>query len=262
MKLISPFFILIIFLSIKSIHNENCEMQTHKFFLLPIVEEKKPNYLGLKKFDYMLILKTEPKGNDCYHLVLNVTFPVNVVIDLSDEILYNFISLEKFCLLDLTKQKGRYVNIFGTISDYSTNNKILENVWIKVENVLLFKNIENDKKSSFYLLTNYNEYDKKSKRYFLMNKMYNNINQNFQIASVSISKERDNIKDNYECKSNELSQENELSIGDEISILNYNERLREDFTYDAYIKNTKYLLTQVDNFICIKYRLQSYDEQC
>ena len=260
MKFNTTFFILIIFLLFNSINTENCEMITHKFFLLPLTSDS-PNQPGLKKYDYMLILKTEPKGIDKYHLVLNVTFPVNINVDLSTEIIYSFISLEKFCLLDLTKEKGRFVNIFGTLSDSVTNNKILERVWIKVENVLLFKNVENDRKLSFYLLTNYYENDKKSKRIFLMNKMYNGVNQNFQIVSSIISKENENS--DFECKNNEnLKDELILSIGDEIVIMNLNDILRDDFKYDAFIKNQRYILSQVDNFICLKYQLQNYEELC
>ena len=118
------------------------------------------------------------------------------------------------------------------MSDSVTNNKILERVWIKVENVLLFKTVENDRKLSFYLLTNYYENDKKSKRIFLMNKMYNGVNQNFQIVSSIISKENENS--DFECKNNEnLKDELILSIGDEIVIMNLNDILRDDFKYDA-----------------------------
>lgn len=259
MKYISNYFFLIIFLSLKSINGENCQMEIHKFFLLPLAKDSIPNaQAGLKRYDYMLILKTEPRGNDKYHLVLNVTFPININIDLSSEILYSFISIEKFCLLDLTKEKGRFINIFGTISDSVTDNKILERIWIKVENVLLFKIVENDRKLNFYLLTNYNKEDKDGKRYFLMNKMYNGIDQNFQIVSTRIRREKE--FPNYECKTDDdLKDENDLSIGDEISILEINDKLRDGFSYTAFAKNNKYSLSQVDNFICIKYQLQKYD---
>ena len=260
MKFYKFFFILIIFLLLNSINTENCEMITHKFFLLPLTSDS-PNQPGLKKYDYMLILKTEPKGNDKYHLVLNVTFPVNINVDLSTEIIYTFISLEKFCLLDLIKEKGRFVNIFGNLSDSERKNNILERIWIKVENVILFKNVENDRKQSFYLLTNYYEGDKKNKRYFLMNKMFNGVRQNFQIVSTLIYKENENS--NYECKNNEdLKDELILSIGDEITIHNLNDILRDDFTYNAFVNNNRYILSQVDNFICLKYQLQNYDEFC
>ena len=262
MKLISFFYTLIIFFSFKSIISENCKMKNYKFFLLPLYDESIKMYSGLKKFNYMLILKTEPKGTDKYHLVLNVTFPVNVVIDLSDEILYNFISLEKFCLLDLTKEKGRYVNIYGTISDINTNNAILDKIWIKVENVLLFKNLEYDRKLVYYLLTNYNENDKPSKRYFLMNKMYADMVQNFQIVSAAINKQRDDINTNYVCKNGELKAENELSIGDEISFIDLSDKLRDDNYYTVFVKNNRYLISRVDNFICLKYSLLNYDESC
>ena len=259
MKLISIISILIIFLSLKSTISENCQMQIHKFFLLPLKKEYETKEFGLEKYNYMLILKTEPKGNDHYHLVLNVTFPINVNIDLSNEIIYSFISLEKFCLLDLTKEKGRYVNIFGTISDSVTKNKILERIYIKIEKVLLFKNVEDDRQTTFYLLTDFNVDDKPEKRYFLMNKMFNGINQNFQISSCFINEEKENL--NYECKNNADSK-NILPFGEEISIINLDNKLRDDFTYNAYANNNRYLISLVDNFICIKYQLHNYDELC
>ena len=261
MKVISLLTLLIIFLSLKLTISENCQMQIHSFFLLPLNKESEIKEIGLDKYNYMLILKTVPKGTDHYHLILNVTFPVKINIDLSNEIIYTFISLEKFCLLDLTKEKGRYVNILGTISDSVSKNKILERIHIKVENVLLFRNVGENKQANFYLLTDYNESDKADKKYFLMKQMYDGINQNFQIANCFISKKQKTL--NYECKNNaDLKGENILSLGDEISILNFDDKLRDDFAYSAFAKGYGFTISQVDNFICIKYQLFNYDELC
>ena len=260
MRLFTIIFSLIIIFPI-SINTQNCEMDFHNFFL--IARNKNDNTLtGLRKYDYLLILKTEPRGKDKYHLVLNATFPINVNIELSDEILYSFVSLEKFCLLDLTREKGKYVNIFGTISEQMTKNKLLENIWIKVENVLLFRNIENDRNLNFYLLTNFDESNNSYKRYFLMNKMYNDYNQNFQIVSTLIKKDKNQESEkNFVCKS-DLGEEYDLSIGDEISIINLNDKLRDNFKYNAFSKNRRYILSEIQNFICIRYSYNNYDELC
>lgn len=257
------FFLLIICLSI-TISKENCEMEKHKFFLLTIKNVHQSYGEGLEKNDYLLILKTTPLGNDKYHLVLDVTFPVNLNLELSDEIIYSFNSIEKFCLTDLTKEKGRYVNILGTLSDHNTKNIILEKVWIKVENKLIFEEVRNDNRVNFYLLTNYKEDDNNQKKYFLMKKLYIGINQNFQIVSVSMQRENQqkNVKTNFYCENNLKENEYDLSIGDEISILGFDDKLRETSGYHAFTKDKKFILSDVHNFVCIKYELKNYEESC
>ena len=264
MNFIFKFFLLIICISI-TISKENCEMEKHKFFLLSIKNEEHQIYReGLEKNDYLLILKTTPLGNDKYHLVLNITFPVNLNLELSDEIIYSFDSIEKFCLTDLTREKGRYVNILGTLSDPMTKNIILEKVWIKVENKLIFEEVGHDNRVNFYLLTNFNEKDNNSKKYFLMKKLYIGLNQNFQIVSVSMQREsqQKNSKDNFYCENNLKEKENDLNIGDEISIIGFDDKLRETSRYDAFTKDKKFILSDVHNFICIKYELKNYEELC
>ena len=263
MNLISKFFILIICLS-TTISKESCQMEKHKFFLLPTKKQDHKYKIGLEKNDYMLILKTTPLGNDNYHLILNVTFPVNLEIELSDEIVYSFESNEKFCLLDLTREKGRYVNILGTISDHLTKNIILHKVWIKVENKLIFEEVESDNRVNFYLLTNYNEDDTKFKKYFLLKKMYRGLNQNFQIVSTSMIREneQENDKENFYCAKNLGENENDLDIGDGISVLELGDKLRESSNYIAFAKDKKFILSDIHNFICVKYELKNYEELC
>ena len=136
--------ILLLMIIFKSIYNDNCEMKTHHFYLLPIEKDYYNITIqlrGLEKYDYILILKSEPRNVDKYHIVLNVSFPINVNIELSNEIIYDFISIEKFCINDF-EVEGRYINILGTLYEYSTQNKILEKIWIKVEKILLYKEID------------------------------------------------------------------------------------------------------------------------
>ena len=89
MKIFSILLLLIILIHLSYSYNE-CEILIHNFFLLPTEKVVKPvnkTLSGLSKYDYILILKTEPKGKDKYILVLNVTFPININIELSDEII-------------------------------------------------------------------------------------------------------------------------------------------------------------------------------
>ena len=95
-----------------------------------------------------------------------------------------------------------------------------------------------------------------------MNKMYADMDQNFQIVSAAINKQRDDINTNYVCKNDELKAENELSIGDEISFIDLSDKLRDDNYYTVFVKNNRYLISRVDNFICLKYSLLNYDESC
>ena len=258
--------VLLLMIIFKSIYNDNCYMKTHNFYLLPIEKDyynKTIPLRGLEKYDYILILKSEPRNVDKYHIVLNVSFPINVNIELSNEIIYDFISIEKFCINDF-ETKGKYINILGTLYEYSTQNKILEKIWIKVEKILLYKEIESSKNKIFYLLTDYNQYDKINKEYILMKKMSNEITQNFQIASVSFLKDEIQLKNNYICES-EQNIKNELSIGDELTIFMKldEEILRDNFDYAIYDKNQKkYQIGNVKNMLCITYNNNRYDKKC
>ena len=258
-------FLLIIFLC-KSIFNQNCEMIFHNFYLLPLIKEFNNGTIplkGLQKYDYLLILKTEPKNIDKYHIVLNVSFPININIELSNEIIYNFISLEKFCINDL-EIEGKYVNILGQLSEYSTTNKILERVWIKVEKILLYKELEyNNNNKIYYLLSNYT-IDRSDKEYILMKKMSKDGNQIFQIVAMNIIKNENELKNNYLCEE-EPYIKNELSIGDELTlILRFgDEKLRENLDYSAFVKSSKsYIIKSVRNLLCITYNLNKYDGKC
>ena len=258
-------YLLLIFL-FKSIYNENdCIMLKHNFYLLPI--EKKYNnntieFQGLQKYDYILILKTEPNNEDKYHIVLDVSFPINVNIELSHEIIYYFNSLEEFCINDLAKE-GKYVNILGKLSEFATENSILERIWIKIEKVLLYKELELNKNRIYYLLTNYSEYDEKNKQYILMNKMYKGTtsNQIFQIVSAHIIKDELELN-NYLCAI-ESNYKNDLVIGDELIMKLNEDKLRDNMLYYFFDKDTKkYKLGNVNNLLCITYSRGNYGDKC
>ena len=223
------------------------------------------NLVGLKKYDYILILKPEPlseKKN--FHLVLNISFPININIDLSNETIYSFVSLEEFCIEDvLKKDKGKYENLVGTLSEYSTENLILERIWIKVENILFIEEISEKRpeKNIFYLLTNYTGLiTDNNKKHILMKKMAKTIQpQYFQIVSVNIKKEGQKLN-NYFCENNP-NAEYELSIGNELSTLINDEKLRENNQYDVFSGGKNYILSNVHNFVCLIYSGNKYEEE-
>lgn len=278
MNSIMKYFIFLIIL-LKSIYNETCEMKRHYFFLLPLEKEKnETNLIGLKKYDYMLILKTEPidiDNEDNLHVVLNVTFPININIDLSHEIIYNFTSLEKFCLNDILKTgNGKYENIVGSLSEYLTENKILQRIYIKIENILFNKEIsQNKNEKNFYLLTNYSQYYEQNeikKKYILMKKMSKELNQNFQIVSATILKEKPSPKptqklylneNNYLCENNP-NIKYELLIGRELTPLIGDDKLRDNSEYDVFADSIKYYLIDVHNLVCLTYSLGKYNGKC
>jgi len=258
-------FLLLIYL-IRLIFNKNCDMKIHNFFLLPLEKYNiTENLVGLKKYDYMLILKPDPRSEkENLHLALNTSFPININIDLSNEIIYSFVSLEKFCLEDLLKKdKGKYENLVGTLSEYNTENLILERIWLKVENILFNEEIseKRQEKNIFYLLTNYTGYITDiNKKYILMKKMTKTIQpQYFQIVSVNIKKEGQKLN-NYFCEDNPNTG-NELTIGNELSTLNNYEKLRENNPYNVFSGGKNYILSNVHNFICLIYTGNKYEEE-
>ena len=251
---------------ISLIYSKNCDMKIHNFFLLPLEKYNNTgNLVGLKKYDYMLILKPEPLSeNENLHLVLNISFPININIDLSNEIIYSFSSLEKFCIEDvLKKDKGKYENLVGTLSEYSTENLILERIWIKVENMLFIEEISEKRpeKNIFYLLTNYTGLIADiNKNYILMKKMTKSIqSQYFQIVSVNIKKEGQKLN-NYFCENNPNAVY-ELSIGNELSTLINDEKLRENNHYNVFSGGKNYILSNVHNFVCLIYSGNKYEEE-
>ena len=87
--------------------------------------------------------------------------------------------------------------------------------------------------------------------------------QNFQIVSVNILKDKVQSNNDYLCaiKNNYMS---DLSIGDELTIfmtLNDN-KLRDNFEYFVYVKNTKYKLTFVNIFLYEIYNKDKYNGNC
>ena len=262
-------FILIIYLFKSIYNNNNCDMKIHNFYLLPLEKEEvneTNSLVGLRKFDYMLILKPYPKNIDKYQIVLNVSFPININIELSNKIIYDFISLEKFCINDL-ETSDKYINILGTLQEYETENLILERVWIKVEQTYFFKEIEIEglkNQMHFYLLSNFSEFDNKNKEYILMKKMNNDDNQVFQIVTVKMGKDNLQYKNNYVCDTYS-EKKYELTVGNILKFLNSDtntEFFRDNFVYNIYYDDKRYEIQIMKNLVCITYNKDKYDGKC
>lgn len=269
MSFSSKYILLLIFL-FKPIYNDNCRMETHTFYLLPLKKEKESSnetLTGLNQFDYMLFLKTENNNANNYHLVFKASFPININIDLSPEIIYQFTSSKKFCVYDLKKGAnlavGPYKNIIGNLSEFETKNDILHNVWIKIEELLINKEIDSKKEQKYILLTNFTGNDEENKRYVLMKRIINAAYQNFQIVYASITKEKNLVDQHYVCEEDPKEQINELSIGDELSLYTGEDRLRETIIYSVFDHNKKkYTLSNINNLVCLHYELKNYYSKC
>ena len=258
---------LIYFLLFLSYSCQNCLIKLHNFYLIPIVkeEENSDNSYGLHKYNYNLILETNPLNpSDNFIMMFLISFPINVNIELSPEIIYKFESTRKFCLKDLTKESiGRQTNIQGKLSEYNSEIQILERIWIKIEKVLLYKTIDSyEKKNKYYLLTEFYEKDK-NKKFLLMKKMSKNIEkQFFQIVRINID-----IKlQNKDCS----NEESHLNIGTEFTIQEINQgddsMLREGINYEAYSIESSgvqsYNFKNIENLICLIYENQNYGNKC
>lgn len=257
---------IIFYIFIFSISCQNCLMKEHNFYLIPLIKENKiDNLTGLHKYDYYLILKTDPlneNNNDNYHMVFLISFPININIELSTEIIYKFESTRKFCIKDLIKSSaGKQSNIQGKISEYNSGFQILEAIWIKVEKILLYKEVLSyERQTKFFLLTEFYEKDKNKKKYLLMKKMSNSVSkQIFQIIRVNIDSELES----NQC----LNEEEYIKIGTEFTIQHINSgedsMLREGLTYETFTSDKVYkIIYNIENLICLIYENKLYNDKC
>jgi len=249
--------------------SENCLMKRHNFYLIALPKEEPSEKLsGLYKYDYNLILETDPLNqDDNYHMMFSVSFPINVNIELSPEIIYKFESKRRFCIRDLIREKnGRQNNINGKLSEYNSEIQILQNIWIKIEKVLLFKEMElYERKNKFFLLTNLNEKDINQKKYIFMKKMSKSVeNQFFQIIRVNLN----NKLEGEDCKNEE--NQSVLKIGTEFTVQEINSgddsMLREGITYETFASDEaevkSYRFENIENLVCLNYIDQKYEYKC
>lgn len=266
-----------------TIISQECPMKKHKFYLLPIPKienenenvtnitdvtnntiNNQKNLTGLYQNDYILILETDPLGDDKYEMILKVSFPININIELSTDIIYTFESKKRFCVTDLIvkESKGKLNNILGKLSEYNTENQILENVWVKVEDILYNETVGNEigNKNNFYLLTGFKESNQKNK--YILKKKMNSKSEYFQIVRAKITE-----KDLYE------SENNTLTIGTVFTVKSLNDQdsddtpvLRDKINYDGFTSvgttQKNYNLEEIENFICLVYDMKTYTEKC
>ena len=248
---------------------ESCLIKNHNFYLIPLIKYNiTENLKGLNKYDYNLILETNPLNqSDSYYIIFSIIFPINVNIELNTEIIYKFESANKFCLLDLTKKsEGRQYNIQGRLTEYNSEIQILERIWIKIEKVLLIKEVSFEIHNTYLLLTEFKENDE-NKKYILIKKMTKTTNkQFFQIVRVNINKKYPNIE-NIDC----LNNENNLPVGTEFAIKEINKgddsMLREGINYETFIgeedtEDSNYSFNNVENLVCLFYEKQFFGNKC
>ena len=248
---------------------EHCLIKNHNFYLIPLIKYNiTENLKGLNKYDYNLILETNPLNqSDSYYIIFSIIFPINVNIELNTEIIYKFESANKFCLLDLTKKsEGRQYNIQGRLTEYNSEIQILERIWIKIEKVLLIKEVSFEIHNTYLLLTEFKENDE-NKKYILIKKMTKTTNkQFFQIVRVNINKKYPNIE-NIDC----LNNENNLPVGTEFAIKEINKgddsMLREGINYETFIgeedtEDSNYSFNNVENLVCLFYEKQFFGNKC
>ena len=227
-------------------------LQKITFYLIALRKNGYPsNSVGLNKYDYYLILQTNPyNNNDIYHLEFQITFPININIELSPEILYKFFATKKFCINDIIS--GRQTNLVGKIIEVNSGMDILTKVWMKIEKNILFKEINfNERKKIFYYLGESNQ------KYLFLKKMSKDIiNQSFQIVRLSLRGGNDD----------DLKK---LKIGTEFTIQDSgldDFNLREGLVYEVFAfdgdERQNFQFDNIENLICFYYKGKYYDKKC
>ena len=208
----------------------------------------------MNKYNYSLILESNPYSeNDNYNLVFSVSFPVNINIELSPEIVYKFFSSKKFCIKDLVNKNQE--NIVGKIIEYNSGIQILKNVWMKIIDVNLFQEAKYNDKRKIYFFLGENSVRTNKKYLFLkrMNKI--NFQFSFQIVRVSITNENEQLK--------KMEKGTEFAVQDPSTD---DFILREGFTYEAFASDGStmqpYKFEYIENLICLNYQGKNYLRKC
>ena len=248
----SYFQIFLIYILLQICSCQSCKFVEHNFYLIAL-KKNQTNSVGLNKYDYNLILETNPNnGNDIYHLEFSITFPININIELSPEILYKFISSKKFCIKDIID--GKQSNLVGKLIEANSEMQILGKVWMKIDKLILYKEINmNEKKRIFYYLGESNQ------KYLFIKKMNKNIvTQSFQITRLSI-------------KGGETDDLKKLKIGTEFTVkdtsLDVDEFiLRDGLTYEVFASDgdniQNYKFENVENLICFLFNGKNIYKKC
>ena len=236
---------------------QDCKLVGHNFYLIVLKkneeEQNHKDLVGLNKYEYSLVLDSNPYNeNDNYQMIISVSFPVNINIELSPEIIYKFFSSKKFCIKDLNNEKQS--NLIGKLIEESSEIKILEIIWMKIEEVIFFEEIKSiDRKKVYYYL---GENDiKKEKKYLFMKKIYKNeLNQYYQIIRVVIKDENNQLKN--------------IKIKTEFSVINTDDEvLRDGFTYEVFASDEdgnklSFHFEKTENFLFFVYKNKKIKEEC
>ena len=231
---------------------EICKIVDHNFYLIAL--KKNPDeYNGLNKYNYSLILESNPfSENDNYHLIFSITFPVNINIELSPDIIYKFFSLKKFCIKDLINKSQE--NIVGKLIEYNSGIQILKNVWIKILDVNLYQEPNSDTKIIFYFFGK-NMVKNHEKYLFLKKETKNSLKHYYQIVRLNLNSDDDFLQN--------------LKIGTEFAVqypTNEGFTLREGLTYQTYVSDASgqqsYKFIDIENLVCLYYEGRDYKGKC
>ena len=243
----------ILFLSLIQIYklSDICKFADHNFYLLPINKTYGGGSIteikGLNKYDYYLILESNPFDEDNeYQYIFNVSFPVNVNIDLNLDMLYKFYSSRKFCINDVVE--GKQENIVGKLYEYNSEIKIFERIWMKNEEVFFKENIEGYGEKNYYYM------GKNNNKHLLLKKVNRGKSYN-QLVRIDITP----------LSSDSQKYLEQIEIGNIFSVITDENIMREGNSFSA-IKhddsNTNFTFTNIENLICYYYESKTVRGKC
>lgn len=238
-----------------------CRKGKHPMFVILTPLMNSSTIKGLSKFSYTFILFPSQKYVNNFHLMIEGSFPVNVNIDLSADIVYYFESNYNFCLNDLLG--GRLVTILGDLIEYKSKSPILHGIWMQIDKIEMKEEIKADTQDNFprfYLLTNYN-YNNPS--VILMEKLTTNVSKPvLQIVKASLKETKNKKLVGFVEGDSGVSIGTELTIQD--SVLNY--ILTEGKVHHAWTmvgtQGKYFTIDAVSNLVCLIRKGETYSIQC
>ena len=257
------FWVLIWFL-IKFIFNldNSCRPGIHQMIVILDKFNDNKYRVGLSKFKYTFILLSTPEEPTDQQIIFSGKFPVNINIDLYEDLIYFFIPNAPFCLTDLIN--NRQGIILGNFSQYKPNKLILNSIYIEIEEILMNKPIDiKDLTNEYYLINNF----KPPSQYVLLLKKINSKgNQFFQIFKAEMKE----IKLNQlYCKNEEDEKDYNLNIGNVVEISpqfgEQNYIIKEGLIYkgsifEPYFKT--FILNNIEVYICLLFQDNKYSKEC
>ena len=255
-------FLLLIQINIILNLDNSCKPGIHRMFVILNEINDNKYRIGLSKFNYLFILLSTPDEPTDMHIIFKGKFPVNINIDLYEELIYNFIPKNPFCLTDLINERQGI--ILGDLIENKQQNLILNGIYIEIEDIIMKYPIDNeDLTNEFFLLNNYKP---PSQYVYLLKKINKKGNQFFQIVKVEMKESQFN---NIYCNNEDYNSKYNLTIGTIIEIksqyIDNNYIMKDDFIYNGGIILPIYrnfILNDVQNLVCLLYKDKEYNEQC